>query len=73
MVFSLKESLAKALGSGFDSRLSWHDISVRVTDAGLCADLTGGAVELARGREILLSATRCDERTYTCALLSERK
>lgn len=73
MVFSLKESLAKALGSGFDKSLSWQDIDVSFTEAGPRATLTGGAVELAGEREILLSATRCEDRTYTCALLSERK
>ncbi len=73
MVFSLKESLAKALGSGFDKSLSWQDIDVSFTEAGPRARLTGGALKLAAGREIILSATRCEERTYTCALLSERK
>ena len=44
-----KEAVAKALGSGFASEVSWQDIEVLATDTGAPAvELSGGALELAR-------------------------
>lgn len=73
IMFSSKESVAKALGTGFDSSLSWHDIRVIVNGSNVKAFLTGRALELANGRELHLSATRTTETSFTFALLTERE
>ena len=72
MIFSAKESLAKALGTGFDRNLSWREIRITICHGELKAELSGRALELAGNRKILLTASRGEQRTFTCALLSER-
>ena len=72
VIFSAKESIAKALGTGFDHRLSWHDIQIYLDGKTMKAELFGRAQELARGRKIHLSAACGEQRTFTCAVLSER-
>lgn len=72
VMFSAKESIAKALGTGFDLRLSWHDIRIDLKEDTLKAELFGRALELACGRAIHLSAARGAQRTFTCAVLWER-
>lgn len=72
VIFSAKESIVKALGTGFDEGLSWHDIRIDLREEELRAELFRRARELASGRDLLLSFTRSEERTITCALLSER-
>ncbi len=71
-VFSAKESIAKALGTGFDSNLSWHDIEITLENESLIAGLSGQAEELADGRILQVKAARGEDRTLTCALLAER-
>lgn len=72
VVFSAKESISKALGTGFDNKLSWHDIEVSFLNNVLKAGLSGQAKELASGRILQITSTRGKHRTITCALLSER-
>ncbi len=71
VMFSAKESVAKALGTGFDSALSWHDIEVYITENGVKAILSGKALELAGNCEVLISATRDRNTCLTFALLTE--
>jgi len=73
LIFSAKESIAKALGTGFDCKLSWQDIRVTLLDNGLKADLFGRAHELAHDGSLFLTASRGQERTFTWALLTERE
>ena len=70
--FSAKESIAKALGTGFDETLSWHDIVISFTGNGIQALLRNRALELAEGRKVFLSSTCDGGKTITIALLSER-
>lgn len=72
MIFSAKESIAKALGTGFDGNLSWQDIRITISEGNIGAELFGRAFELAGNGEILVTASRGEHRTLTCALLSER-
>ncbi|MCK5786045.1 MAG: 4'-phosphopantetheinyl transferase superfamily protein [Candidatus Sabulitectum sp.] len=71
VMFSAKESVAKALGTGFDSFLSWHDIKIFINGDDVTAVLSGRALELAEGYHILLSATQDRNTSVTCALLTE--
>jgi holo-[acyl-carrier protein] synthase len=71
-IFSAKESIVKALGTGFSDDLSWHDISISLSDDQLKARLSGRVLELVGDRKLMLSASRGEHRTVTCALLSER-
>jgi holo-[acyl-carrier-protein] synthase len=71
LIFSAKESISKALGTGFDSMLSWQDINITVLDYGLEAELFGRAHELAASGSLFLAASRGQERTFTWALLTE--
>ncbi len=70
IMFSAKESIAKALGTGFDSSLSWHDISITVNGDNAIAVLSGRALELAGTRKLSLSATQDKHTSYTFVLLS---
>jgi len=72
VIFSIKESISKALGSGFDRRLSWHDICVTLTENGAEARLTGAALKTAGGRDVILSVARGEHETYTFAALRKR-
>jgi len=72
VIFSAKESIAKALGTGFDSSLSWQDIRIDLNGDSIKAELFGNALELSRGREVHLSVARGRQKTLTCAVLSER-
>lgn len=71
LIFSAKESISKALGTGFDSMLSWQDINIILLDNGLEAELFGRAHELAASGSLFLTASRGRERTFTWALLTE--
>ncbi|MCK5035063.1 MAG: 4'-phosphopantetheinyl transferase superfamily protein [Candidatus Sabulitectum sp.] len=70
VMFSVKESVAKALGTGFDSSLSWHNIEVYITENGVKAILSGKALELAGNSKVLISATRDQNTSLTFALLT---
>ncbi len=70
--FSVKESVAKALGTGFNDSLSWHDIKVSENCAKLHVTLSGRAAELAENRKALVSASYSDTKTVTCVILAER-
>lgn len=72
VIFSAKESIAKALGTGFDHRLSWHDIRIELDGKAIKAEFFGRAQELVRGRKIHISAARGEQSTFTCAVLWER-
>ncbi len=71
VVFSAKESVAKALGTGFRDGLSWQHISITVHGSRIEARLSGRAKELARGRRLHVAAACSDERTITYAVLME--
>ena len=73
VMFSAKESVAKALGTGFDSSLSWHDIKVFINGDDVTAVLSGKALELAEGARLHLSATQDRNTSVTFALLTEGK
>ncbi|PIE51825.1 hypothetical protein CSA37_09705 [Candidatus Fermentibacteria bacterium] len=70
--FSVKESVAKAMGTGFDVSLSWHDIKVSENCGKLQVTLSGRAAELAGNRVAIVSASSSDTRTLTCVILAER-
>ena len=70
LMFSAKESIAKALGTGFDSSLSWRDINITVDGNNLTAILSGRALELAGTRKLTVSATQDKNTSYTFVLLS---
>ena len=70
LMFSAKESVAKALGTGFDSSLSWHDIKIFVGANDVKALLSGRALELAGNQKLLISATRTRDTSVTFALLT---
>ncbi|MCD6588508.1 MAG: holo-ACP synthase [Candidatus Fermentibacteraceae bacterium] len=73
VMFSAKESVAKALGTGFGPSLSWHDIQIFVSGNKLKAQLSGSALALAGNSEIHLSAAWGDYTSFTFALLTERE
>ncbi|MEA3266795.1 MAG: 4'-phosphopantetheinyl transferase superfamily protein [Candidatus Fermentibacteria bacterium] len=70
VMFSVKESVAKALETGFDSSLSWHDIEVHITENGVKAILSGKALELAGNSKVLISTTQDQNTSLTFALLT---
>lgn len=70
VMFSVKESVAKALGTGFDSSLSWHDITVHMCDDKVSVLLSGRALELAGGQDVFVSVTQDATTSYTFALLT---
>ena len=70
IMFSAKESIAKALGTGFDSYLSWHDVSIIVNGTNVIAALSGRALELAGTQKLSVSATQDTNTSYTFVLLS---
>lgn len=72
VMFSAKEAVSKALGTGFDHELSWHDINVFLEGNGIEVELSGRALDLAKGRKVLVSSSTAGNRTITLALLSER-
>ena len=71
--FSAKESIAKALGTGFDSSLSWHDIQIFINGNDVKALLSGRALELAGNRKVHISVSRGHNTSFAFALLTERK
>ncbi len=71
VMFSAKESVAKALGTGFDSSLSWHDIKIFINGSDVEVLLSGRALELSGSSEVLVSATRNQDTSLTFALLTE--
>ncbi len=71
LMFSAKESVAKALGTGFNSSLSWHDIQIFVTANDVKALLSGRALELAGNHKLRISASRAGNTSVTFALLTE--
>ncbi|HOP27601.1 MAG TPA: 4'-phosphopantetheinyl transferase superfamily protein [Candidatus Sabulitectum sp.] len=71
VVFSAKESVAKALGTGFRDGLSWQHIHITVHGSRIEVQLSGRASELARGRRLHVTAAGDDNRTITYALLVE--
>jgi holo-[acyl-carrier protein] synthase len=73
VMFSAKESIAKALGTGFGPSLSWHDIQVFISGNRLKAQLSGSALALAGDREIHISAAWGENTSFTFALLTERE
>jgi holo-[acyl-carrier protein] synthase len=73
LMFSAKESVAKALGTGFDASLSWHDIEILITGNKVNALLSGRALELAGNRTVLISVTQQKNTSFTFTLLSERE
>lgn len=73
LMFSAKESLAKALGTGFDSSLSWHDIQIFFNGNDVTALLSGKARKLAGNSDIFVSATQNRSTSFTFALLTERE
>jgi holo-[acyl-carrier-protein] synthase len=72
VMFSVKEAVAKALGTGFDSSLSWHDIQIFVGSNDVRVLLSGHALVLAGNRELLVSATCGEKASFAFALLAER-
>ena len=72
VIFSVKESVAKALGTGFDKDLSWQDITVVRTGDSFSVKLSGRADALAGDRDLLISTASSGARSITCALLAER-
>ncbi len=73
VMFSAKESVAKALGTGFDSCLSWHEIQIFINGKLVEARLSGRALALAGTGELLVSATWGKNTSFTIALLTERE
>ena len=71
LMFSAKESVAKAFGTGFDSSLSWHDIKIFIGTNDVKAILSGKALELAGNHKLLISATGTRDTSVTFALLTE--
>ncbi|MCD4707762.1 MAG: 4'-phosphopantetheinyl transferase superfamily protein [Candidatus Sabulitectum sp.] len=71
VMFSAKESVVKALGTGFDSSLSWHDIKIFVNGSDVEVLLSGMALELAGTSKVLLSASQSQKTSLTFALLIE--
>lgn len=71
MMFSAKESVAKALGTGFDDTLSWHDIRVFTKDSSVHVALHRRAREMAGGGRIILSVSGDGSRTFTFAVITE--
>ena len=71
LVFSAKESVAKALGTGFRDGLSWQHIHITIHGNRIEAELSGRARELARGRRLHVTAAGDDNRTITYAVLVE--
>ncbi len=71
LMFSAKESVAKALGTGFDSSLSWHHIRIYLDGSNLNVQLSGRARELAGERKLFVSATQNKNTSVTFALLTE--
>lgn len=72
-MFSAKESVAKALGTGFDSLLSWHDIKIFINGSDVEVLLSGTALELAGNSEVLVSVSQNRNTSFTFALLTERE
>jgi len=73
LMFSAKESVAKALGTGFDSLLSWHDIEILINGNSMKAILSGRALELAGNRTVHISTAQQDSTSFTFTLLAERE
>lgn len=71
VMFSAKESVVKALGTGFDSSLSWHDIEICINGSDVKAHLSGRALELAGNNKVLISAAGNRNTSLTFALLTE--
>ncbi len=73
IMFSAKESVAKALGTGFDSCLSWHDITIFLNQNQVIAKLHRQALKLASDESITLSVSQNHKTSITFALFSEGK
>jgi len=73
VMFSAKESIAKALGTGFGPSLSWHDIRIFISGGSVQARLSGAALTLAGKCEIHISAAWGEHTSFTFALLTERE
>ena len=73
VMFSAKESIAKALGTGFGPSLSWHDIQIFINGSRLKALLSGSALALAGNSDIHISAAWGENTSFTFALLTERE
>lgn len=71
VMFSAKESVSKALGTGYDASLSWHDVRIFVDGSNVKALLFGRALELAGNSKVLISATQNQNTSCTFALLTE--
>ncbi len=73
VMFSAKESIAKALGTGFGPSLSWHDIQIFISGSSVETQLSGAALDLAGKNKIYISAAWGEHISFTFALLTERE